>query len=277
MLLSVVPLPAPVALAGLTDSLTPPGGKAWVYQPKWDGYRAVYSAGRLVSRNGTDLTPLFPDLTPVLAARLAPDLVLDGELVTWSPSAGRLDFAGLQARMTAGKRIRAVAGPRPAASRPPGHPRGGPVRAEVPGRAVPTDSGPRRGSGVAHDLDRRGIEGLVIKDADGTYPTRDGQRCWLSPASSTRTASRSPPGRRLCSARRRPGRSCRCCAALGRPSSAPDVAVGEAGEEGPDDLSALSDGPGLHAVAGSTRTSALGRQRHRRNAKRNSVACAASG
>jgi hypothetical protein len=34
---------------------------------------------------------------------------LDGELVTWNPSEGRLNFPGLQARMTAGKRIRTVA------------------------------------------------------------------------------------------------------------------------------------------------------------------------
>ena len=66
------------------------------------------------SRNGTDLTPLFPDLTPILTARLPADLILDGELVAWDPSAGRLDFGSLQARMTAGKRIRAVARQRPA-------------------------------------------------------------------------------------------------------------------------------------------------------------------
>jgi ATP-dependent DNA ligase len=65
---SAVPLPAPVALARLVDSLTPPGAKAYVYQPKWDGYRALYSAGRLYSRNGTNLTPLFPDLVPTPGA-----------------------------------------------------------------------------------------------------------------------------------------------------------------------------------------------------------------
>ncbi|MEP6629204.1 MAG: hypothetical protein ABJA89_01980 [Lapillicoccus sp.] len=50
---SVVPLSAPVALARLTDTLTPSGGKTWIYQPKWGGCPALYSAGRLVSRNGT--------------------------------------------------------------------------------------------------------------------------------------------------------------------------------------------------------------------------------
>jgi ATP-dependent DNA ligase len=111
---SAVHLPAPVALARLVDSLTPAGAKTPSWEPKWDGYRAVYAEGRLFSRNGTNLTPLFPDLAPVLAARLLADLVLDGELIAWDRVVGRLDFEGLQARMTAGRRIRSVAAQRPA-------------------------------------------------------------------------------------------------------------------------------------------------------------------
>ena len=33
-----VTLPAPVALARLTDTLTPVGAANLVWQPKWDGY-----------------------------------------------------------------------------------------------------------------------------------------------------------------------------------------------------------------------------------------------
>ena len=55
-------LPAPVALARLTDSLTPGRRGRLVWEPKWDGYRALAADGRLYSRNGTDLTPFFPDL-----------------------------------------------------------------------------------------------------------------------------------------------------------------------------------------------------------------------
>ena len=65
-------MPAPVALARLVDTMIPPGAKTPIYQPKWDGYRALYSAGRLDSRNGTDLTALFPDLTPIKGAALRP-------------------------------------------------------------------------------------------------------------------------------------------------------------------------------------------------------------
>ena len=70
MVRPAISLPAPPALAALTQTLTPPGLKAAVYEPKWDGYRALDGAGRRWSRRGSDLTRLFPDLAPVPAARL---------------------------------------------------------------------------------------------------------------------------------------------------------------------------------------------------------------
>ena len=195
--MSAVPLPAPVALARLVDSLTPPGAKTPIYQPKWDGYRALYSAGRLHSRKGTNLTPLFPDLIPILTARLPPDLVLDGELVVWSLSAGRLDFAALQARMTAGNRIRTVAAQRPAqfvafdvlaAGGEDLRGRALRERRLILERALSGLGSPivlcQQTDDVAiarewlRTLTAGGIEGLVIKDASGTYPTREGQRAW---------------------------------------------------------------------------------------------------
>lgn len=112
--MAAVSLQAPVALARLVDDLVPSGVKDLVWEPKWDGYRALVGDGRIFSRNGTNLTPLFPDLRPVLSARLPSDVVLDGEVIAWDQAAGRLDFEGLQARMTAGRRIRAVAARRPA-------------------------------------------------------------------------------------------------------------------------------------------------------------------
>lgn len=112
--MAVVSLQAPVALARPVDDLTPSGVKDLRWEPKWDGYRALVGGGKIFSRNGTNLTPLFPDLTPALSSRLLDDLVLDGEVVAWDPAAGRFDFEGLQARMIAGRRIRAVAARRPA-------------------------------------------------------------------------------------------------------------------------------------------------------------------
>ncbi|WP_344950233.1 ATP-dependent DNA ligase [Terrabacter ginsenosidimutans] len=195
--MAVVSLQAPVALARSVDDLTPSGVKDLVWEPKWDGYRALVGGGKIFSRNGTNLTPLFPDLTPALSSRLPNDLVLDGEVIAWDPTAGRLDFEGLQARVTAGRRIRSVAARRPAqlvvfdvlAS---GNEdlRGLPLRERravleqaLAGMASPivlcqqTDD-----AALAREwfdtLTAGGIEGLVIKYAGGTYPTLPGQRVW---------------------------------------------------------------------------------------------------
>ena len=60
-------------------------------------------------RRGTDLTRYFPDLVPVLAARLPADVVVDAEVVAWDADRGRLDFQGLSLRLTAGRGLSAAA------------------------------------------------------------------------------------------------------------------------------------------------------------------------
>lgn len=194
---AAVELPAPLALAKLVESITPLGPADPVWEPKWDGYRALVAGGRLWSRRGTNLLPYFPDLAPVLAARLPADLVLDGELVAWDSAAGRLDFAGLQERMHAGRRVSAVAAQRPAhfvafdvlaaggrdlRDRPLRERRGVLERA-LSGVASPIALCQQTAEvAVAREwfetLTAAGIEGLVIKDATATYPTRSGQRIW---------------------------------------------------------------------------------------------------
>lgn len=106
-------LPPPVALARAVESLNEATVADPVFEPKWDGWRAVACGGRVWSRRGVELTRYLPDLAPILAARLPADAALDGELVAWDVGSGRLDFAGLQARLTAGTRIGAVAKRRP--------------------------------------------------------------------------------------------------------------------------------------------------------------------
>lgn len=190
-------LPVPVALARQVESLPPAGSRPVVYEPKWDGYRALTAGGRLFSRNGTDLTRLFPDLAPVLASRMPRTLVADGELVVWNLQTGRLDFDALQARMTAGHRIRSVASQWPAqfvafhALAADGidlH--GRPLRYR---RAVLEQAMLGLGSplvlcqqtadpAIAREwlrtLTAGGLEGVVVKDARDPYPTRPGQRVW---------------------------------------------------------------------------------------------------
>ena len=69
------------------------------FEQKADGFRAVVFARadlvRVQSRQGTDLTPAFPDIAQA-AAQVDEDLVLDGELVV--PHEGRLHFGELQGR-----------------------------------------------------------------------------------------------------------------------------------------------------------------------------------
>ncbi|GIE81985.1 hypothetical protein Aph02nite_79350 [Actinoplanes philippinensis] len=99
-------------------SLPDPGPTPVVYEMKWDGFRAIIwrtSDGvRIQSRQGTDLTCYFPDLTNPLATALPPKVVIDGELLACDVERGRCSFSLLQRRLTAGRRIAEVAGKYPA-------------------------------------------------------------------------------------------------------------------------------------------------------------------
>ena len=68
---------------------------AWLYEIKWDGYRAVAFVDgksiRLVSRNQTDLTSAYPELHEIVSHIKAGTAVLDGEIVALDDDgAGRL-------------------------------------------------------------------------------------------------------------------------------------------------------------------------------------------
>ncbi|HEU5264515.1 MAG TPA: DNA ligase D, partial [Gaiellaceae bacterium] len=83
-----------------TSTETLPRGDEWVYEPKWDGFRALVTiAGgevRLTSRNGNDLSERFPEVAR--AAQLgirAADAVLDGEICALDDQ-GRSRFSLLQ-------------------------------------------------------------------------------------------------------------------------------------------------------------------------------------
>ncbi|HZS23986.1 MAG TPA: DNA ligase D [Gaiellaceae bacterium] len=77
-----------------------PTGGDWVYEVKWDGYRALgYVRGgeaRLVSRNGNDLTARFPEVAKALAkAARSPECVVDGEVCALDEN-GRPSFSAMQ-------------------------------------------------------------------------------------------------------------------------------------------------------------------------------------
>jgi bifunctional non-homologous end joining protein LigD len=85
-------------LATLTEDL--PRGEGWLFEPKWDGYRALsYVRGgeaKLVSRNGNDLTQRFAPVAKELAKALrTPDAVVDGEVVALDAQ-GKASFSAMQ-------------------------------------------------------------------------------------------------------------------------------------------------------------------------------------
>jgi bifunctional non-homologous end joining protein LigD len=83
-------------LATLTDQ--PFDDKAWVFETKWDGFRAIAVVGpghaRLYSRRGHDISAKYPTICRALAA-MKHEAVLDGELVALDAH-GRSRFQLLQ-------------------------------------------------------------------------------------------------------------------------------------------------------------------------------------
>ena len=78
-----------------------PVGEHWLFEPKWDGFRAVIfrEAEELLiqSREGKSLNRYFPELMEPLKRQLPSRCVLDGEIVI--ASADGLDFDALQLRI----------------------------------------------------------------------------------------------------------------------------------------------------------------------------------
>ncbi|MET1033720.1 MAG: ATP-dependent DNA ligase [Arthrobacter sp.] len=103
---SAAELPEPMlATAGDPADLDPES--EWAYEMKWDGVRAIAGVhgGKvsLVSRNGKDMTRLYPELQELAGLGADPETgldgaVLDGEIVALN-AAHRPDFSLLQSRL----------------------------------------------------------------------------------------------------------------------------------------------------------------------------------
>ena len=103
-------------LAKPSDGL--PDGDGWLYEPKWDGFRAiVFRDGDELLIQSRDLKPLdryFPELAEPLRAALPDRCVVDGEVVIAGPD-GALDFDSLLLRIhPAESRVRMLAAESPA-------------------------------------------------------------------------------------------------------------------------------------------------------------------
>jgi len=90
-------------------------GKEWLFEIKWDGYRAVSFIQngnvRLVSRNQNDLTAQFSELKSLTASVRARQAILDGEVVALDEE-GRASFSLMQQRTGFRKYGQRVAGER---------------------------------------------------------------------------------------------------------------------------------------------------------------------
>ncbi|MBE1537975.1 ATP-dependent DNA ligase [Actinomadura algeriensis] len=176
-----------------------PGGCR--YEPKFDGFRAIAivdEAGGvlLASRRRTRFNEAFPEVAAAVAELVPAATVLDGEIVRWGPD-GRLDFGALQRRHVAGRRRPDLARAEPChyvvfdvleAGGTDLRPR--PLRerrtilerllGDVPSTArvvpVPQTADAAEARLWFDALAGQGIEGLVVKDADGAY--LEGRRRW---------------------------------------------------------------------------------------------------
>jgi ATP-dependent DNA ligase len=110
-----LPFPYPPMEAESADAL--PNGKAWLYEPKWDGFRCLAfrdgASVRIQSKAGKPLGRYFPDVIEALLAVGGRRFVLDGEIVI--PVEGRLSFDELLLRVhPAESRVRTLVAAHPA-------------------------------------------------------------------------------------------------------------------------------------------------------------------
>jgi ATP-dependent DNA ligase len=89
-----------VPMAALTVKKLPEG-EEWIYELKWDGYRALLIKDgediHICSRNDKELTPMYPAVVSAARRHKSRQFVLDGELVALGED-GRPSFQALQHR-----------------------------------------------------------------------------------------------------------------------------------------------------------------------------------
>ena len=171
-----------------------------VYEMKWDGFRAVIwrtpTGVRVQSRQGTDLTRFFPDLTAPLSAALPVRAVIDGEVLVWDTERARCSFSLLQRRLTVGRKLPGIVRQYPAhfvafdilrdgrgveLLDQPLHTRRAKLHrllrtAPPPIAVCPQTTDRTVAESWLRDLGDAGVEGVVVKPAGSPY--RPGAQTW---------------------------------------------------------------------------------------------------
>ena len=189
--------PVEPMLAKAADAL--PDGDGWLYEPKWDGFRAlVFRDGDEVYTQSRDLKPLdryFPELAAPLRANLPERCVLDGEVVIARD--GALQFESLLLRIhPAASRVAMLAAETPASfvawdllalgdedlrATPQGERRERLVEAlggaQPPVHVTPATLDRALAADWFERFEGAGLDGVVAKRLDGTY--QPGKRAML--------------------------------------------------------------------------------------------------
>ncbi|HZS14622.1 MAG TPA: ATP-dependent DNA ligase [Candidatus Dormibacteraeota bacterium] len=97
----MLPISPPLSPMLAKLQLDIPRGEGWLYEPKWDGFRAIVfrdgDSVRIDSRNGQTLDRYFPEVVEQLRLALPERAVVDGEIVIAGERG--LDFDALQQRI----------------------------------------------------------------------------------------------------------------------------------------------------------------------------------
>jgi ATP-dependent DNA ligase len=183
-------------LAKAESAIPQTGG--WLYEPKWDGFRAlIFCDGgdvRIDSRNALPLQRYFPELVDPLRAALPDRCIVDGEIVIATRNG--LDFDALQMRLhPAASRVKMLAEKTPASvvlfdmlalgdqdlRLHPLHERRALLLRSVDATTrigiTPQTESPAEATQWFERYEGAGLDGVVAKQRDGDY--RHGERRWV--------------------------------------------------------------------------------------------------
>jgi bifunctional non-homologous end joining protein LigD len=166
-----------------------PDGEQWLYEVKWDGYRALLlkhgSRVQIRSRNNKDLTSSYPSVAAGAARLHAESAVVDGEIVALDAT-GRPSFQALQHRTAqSGHTIGFYAFDvlhldGEDLTQVPLEKRKGHLPRLLAGTGLLlSDSLPGTAAQVIEAVSRLGLEGVIAKRKDSRYQSGERSGAWL--------------------------------------------------------------------------------------------------